>query len=224
MAIGLAHMLGYKLPMNFNLPYLAPNLVEFWRRWHITLSSWLRDYLFFPLGGSRGGFWRTGRNLFIVMTLCGLWHGATWPFVIFGMIQAVLLILHRLFKQWCAQHARLDAFLQSTPGTILRVACTLAIFSFTLVFVRSPTMDIVFRMYERMFAFEPGLSVKIAQFSLLCTVLVVLGASLLCLKDRWAKMSQRLPAPLLGMGYAAALTLALVLTPAAGKVFIYFQF
>src|SRR5262249_44096353 len=77
-ALGCAPMLGYHLAQNFNLPYFAPNIAEFWRRWHISLSSWLRDYLFFPLGGSRGGPWKTCRNYMITMTLCGLWHGAAW--------------------------------------------------------------------------------------------------------------------------------------------------
>ena len=77
MALGTAHMLGYKLALNFDMPYLSANVSEFWRRWHISLSSWLRDYLFIPLGGSRGGPWRTGRNLLITMTLGGLWHGAS---------------------------------------------------------------------------------------------------------------------------------------------------
>ena len=77
MALGSAHMLGYKLSINFNMPYLAANVSEFWHRWHISLSTWLRDYLFIPLGGSRGGEWRTVRNLMITMTLGGLWHGAS---------------------------------------------------------------------------------------------------------------------------------------------------
>src|ERR1019366_2012040 len=80
MALGAAHMLGYKLAPNFNMPYLAVNISEFWRRWHISLSTWLRDYLFIPLGGSRAGEWQTARNLMITMRLGGLWHGASWNF------------------------------------------------------------------------------------------------------------------------------------------------
>src|SRR2546421_7653302 len=85
MALGAAHMLGYKLAQNFNLPYLSANVSEFWRRWHISLSSWLRDYLYIPLGGGRGGRALVYRNLLLTMTLGGLWHGASWTFVAWGL-------------------------------------------------------------------------------------------------------------------------------------------
>ncbi len=98
MALGCAHMLGYKLTINFRMPYLAVNVSEFWRRWHISLSTWLRDYLFIPLGGSRGSGWMTARNLMITMTLGGLWHGANWTFVLWGVIHGVLLVSHRRFQ------------------------------------------------------------------------------------------------------------------------------
>ena len=97
MALGCAHLLGYKLTRNFNMPYLAANVSEFWRRWHISLSTWLRDYVFIPLGGSRGGRWRTARNLMITMALGGLWHGAGLHFIVFGFVQGVWLAVHRWF-------------------------------------------------------------------------------------------------------------------------------
>src|SRR6185312_8792171 len=92
MAIGLALMFGFHFPENFNRPYLAPSVTEFWRRWHMSLSKWLRDYLYIPLGGNRQGSLRTYANLFIVFAICGLWHGAAWTFVVWGMYQGVLLI------------------------------------------------------------------------------------------------------------------------------------
>ena len=95
MAIGLAHTLGFKLPMNFNMPYFAANIADFWRRWHISLSSWLRDYLYIPLGGSRGGSWATYRNLMLTMVLGGFWHGASWTFVFWGFFHGLLLAVHR---------------------------------------------------------------------------------------------------------------------------------
>lgn len=98
-AIGLAGLLGYYFPENFNQPYKADSLQDFWRRWHISLSSWLKDYLYRPLGGSRRGEWITKRNLFLVMLLAGLWHGAAWTFAIFGIIHGVWLLAERaLFK------------------------------------------------------------------------------------------------------------------------------
>jgi alginate O-acetyltransferase complex protein AlgI len=94
-ARGIAKLLGFELMLNFNLPYLARNPSDFWRRWHISLSTWLRDYLYIPLGGSRGGRGRTYRNLFLTMLLGGLWHGAAWTFVLWGAFHGVALIVHR---------------------------------------------------------------------------------------------------------------------------------
>jgi alginate O-acetyltransferase complex protein AlgI len=95
-ARGLGKCMGFEITINFNLPYFSTNPVEFWRRWHISLSSWLRDYLYIPLGGNRGGQWKTCRNLLITMFLGGLWHGAAWTFVLWGMYHGALLIGHRL--------------------------------------------------------------------------------------------------------------------------------
>ena len=95
-ARGVGRMLGYDLSLNFRLPYFATSPSEFWQRWHISLSSWLRDYLYIPLGGNRGGKWMTYRNLLITMLLGGLWHGAAWTFVIWGAYQGAILMLHRM--------------------------------------------------------------------------------------------------------------------------------
>jgi alginate O-acetyltransferase complex protein AlgI len=96
MAIGLGKMFGFKFPENFNYPYISRSMREFWRRWHISLSTWLRDYLYFPLGGSRKGASRTIVNLLIVFLLCGLWHGANWTFIVWGLWHGTFLILERL--------------------------------------------------------------------------------------------------------------------------------
>lgn len=95
MAIGLALMIGFHFPENFNYPYISQSITEFWRRWHITLSSWFRDYLYIPLGGNRAGPWKTYRNLIVVFFLCGLWHGASWTFVIWGLFHGVFLVVER---------------------------------------------------------------------------------------------------------------------------------
>jgi D-alanyl-lipoteichoic acid acyltransferase DltB (MBOAT superfamily) len=98
MAIGLARTLGFRLKENFNAPYVAQSLTDFWRRWHISLSTWLRDYLYLPLGGNRRGAARTYINLLVVMALGGLWHGASWNFVVWGIYHGLLLCLHRLWR------------------------------------------------------------------------------------------------------------------------------
>lgn len=96
MAIGLGKMFGFHLPENFNYPYISRSMREFWKRWHISLSTWLRDYLYIPLGGSRNGGSRTMANLLIVFLLCGLWHGANWTFVIWGLWHGLFLVLERV--------------------------------------------------------------------------------------------------------------------------------
>src|SRR5207245_6731269 len=137
MALGSAHLLAYKLAINFRAPYLAANIQEFWRRWHISLSSWMRDYLFFELGGSRGGGWRTARNLLLTMALGGLWHGASWTFVIWGLLHGGLLIAHRGVQAVCRRWSSLDGLLQSHAGTAARVATTFLTVSACWVFFRA---------------------------------------------------------------------------------------
>jgi alginate O-acetyltransferase complex protein AlgI len=97
MAIGAARILGFELPVNFRHPYRSRNVGEFWRRWHISLSSWLRDYLYIPLGGNRRGNYRTYANLLVTMALGGLWHGANWTFVLWGVFHGVMLMVHRFY-------------------------------------------------------------------------------------------------------------------------------
>lgn len=95
MAIGIGRMFGFRFPENFNYPYIADSVQNFWRRWHMTLSSWFKDYLYIPLGGNRRGAWITSRNLFTVFFLCGLWHGASWNFVAWGLYHGFFLTLER---------------------------------------------------------------------------------------------------------------------------------
>ncbi|MCI5217753.1 MAG: MBOAT family protein [Candidatus Electrothrix sp. LOE2] len=99
MAIGTSKMLGYEIPINFNWPYLATNINEFWRRWHITLSDWILEYLYIPLGGNRKGEGRTTLNLLITMSLCGLWHGASWNFVLWGSLHGIVLVVQRTWRK-----------------------------------------------------------------------------------------------------------------------------
>jgi D-alanyl-lipoteichoic acid acyltransferase DltB (MBOAT superfamily) len=102
-ARGIAKCLGFELALNFNLPYFAANPQEFWERWHISLSTWLRDYLYIPLGGNRGGKVSLYRNLMLTMIIGGLWHGAAWTFVLWGFYQGLILVAHRLMRPWLAR-------------------------------------------------------------------------------------------------------------------------
>ena len=96
MAIGLGFMMGFRFPKNFNHPYVAKSITDFWRRWHISMTSWFRDYVYFPLGGNRKGNFMTYRNLFLVFLVSGLWHGAAWTFVAWGMYHGLFLVIERL--------------------------------------------------------------------------------------------------------------------------------
>ena len=112
MAIGMGRMLGFELPQNFNFPYVAQSVTEFWRRWHMTLSQWFRDYLYIPLGGNRISPLRTYINLWVVFLLCGLWHGAAWTFVLWGAYHGAFLVLERAY---------LSKFLSSAPRLIRHI-------------------------------------------------------------------------------------------------------
>jgi alginate O-acetyltransferase complex protein AlgI len=224
MAIGSAHMLGYKLAKNFDLPYAAPNLADFWRRWHISLSSWLRDYVFLPLGGSRDGGWRTYRNLFVSFTLCGLWHGAAWPYVVFGVVQGLLMSGHRLWQQFCKTRTALDRLLTSPPGTALRIAVTFTTFCLTLVIFRAPTLAGGMEMLRNMFWRHAGGGHSLSLVALWLPALAILLAHLAASQHDWRRPFLALPSPVRGMAYALTLSFALLFNPGAETAFIYFQF
>jgi alginate O-acetyltransferase complex protein AlgI len=224
MALGCAHMLGYKLARNFNLPYLARNIAEFWHRWHISLSTWLRDYLFIPLGGSRGTTWKVCRNLMITMTLGGLWHGASWTFVVWGVLHGGLLVAHRGVRHLCRSRPRLDAVLSSLPGTLAGTALTFLCVALGWVFFRATTFGVAAEVLKRLFVLHAGQGPTLPSVGVWYTVLVVALCHFVAARGWWKWWEVRLPAPVLGFGYSAVLTLALVLAPATGKTFIYFQF
>jgi alginate O-acetyltransferase complex protein AlgI len=223
-ALGTAHLLGYRLSINFNLPYLAPNIAEFWRRWHMSLSSWLRDYLYIPLGGNRHGRIRTACNQLITMTLCGLWHGASWNFVLWGFVHGWWLAGHHMFRDFCKTRPRLDRLLQSRAGTALRVAGTFGGFLLTWVLFRAADVGSALGMLHRMFTPHPGLGEPIHVTGWAGLLAIVALGHWLGANDRWRRVVGALPAPALGVGYALLLMLALVLAPNNGQAFIYFQF
>jgi alginate O-acetyltransferase complex protein AlgI len=142
MAIGLGLMLGFVFPKNFNSPYLAESITDFWRRWHISLSTWLRDYLYIPLGGNRSGAVRTYVNLAMVMVIGGLWHGASWNFVVWGAMHGALLISER----WLGG----KPFYASAPRP-LRIGITFVLVLFTWVFFRAADLPSALRYMASMF-------------------------------------------------------------------------
>jgi alginate O-acetyltransferase complex protein AlgI len=224
MALGTAHMLGYKLAQNFNLPYLATNVAEFWHRWHMSLSTWLRDYLFIPLGGSRGGKARTARNLMVTMVLGGLWHGASWTFVFWGFLHGLLLVTHRAFADFCKPRPRLDGALQGVAGTMLRRVATFLAVCLCWVFFRATTFGTAWEMIRRLVVPHAGDGPPLPALSLWYTGALFIVCYVIAYNGLWKRVVTRLPAPVLGVGYAAAVALALLLAPGTTKTFIYFQF
>jgi D-alanyl-lipoteichoic acid acyltransferase DltB (MBOAT superfamily) len=142
-ARGSAQLLGFHFMVNFRQPYLSHRLQEFWRRWHISLSTWLRDYMYIPLGGSAGGEWKTSRNLLITMVLAGLWHGANWTFVVFGAIHGSVLAAERYFLP--AKAKQKDAALpQHFTGVFSLWAqriLTFNVFCLSLAFFRATSLS-----------------------------------------------------------------------------------
>jgi alginate O-acetyltransferase complex protein AlgI len=224
MAIGSAHLLGYKLAKNFNMPYLAPNISEFWRRWHISLSSWLRDYLFIPLGGSRGTTWQTNRNLLITMALGGLWHGSSWTFVAWGVMHGALLVVHRAFQTVSKRVGWTERLVRTMPGTAASVILTFLCVSIGWVFFRATTFAAAATLLHRMFVHHHGDAVPLQNSGLWYTLAVIAFCHALAQSGIWKKVAIRLPGPVLGFGYATILSFSLLLAPDAGKAFIYFQF
>lgn len=141
MAIGLAAMAGIKIKENFNSPYLSCSIKEFWRRWHISLSTWFRDYVYIPLGGSRCTKIKIYRNLLIVFILCGFWHGAQWTFLVWGLIHGTLLVFERVF---------LEEKLQKLPKIISRIYCLLALIIAWVVF-RADSLSDAWCYIQQMF-------------------------------------------------------------------------
>ena len=142
MAIGLGRLFGIRLPLNFNSPYKAIDIVDFWRRWHMTLSRFLRDYLYIPLGGNRRGLARRYANVMIVMLLGGLWHGSGWNFVVWGGLHGCFLALNRLWREWLAAILGMGGRVTAARGyRLASQALTLLAVVFAWAFFRAETFD-----------------------------------------------------------------------------------
>lgn len=146
MAIGLGLMLGLRLPENFASPYKATGIVDFWRRWHITLGAWLRDFLYIPLGGNRRGRLRQYANLFLTMLIGGAWHGAGWTFILWGALHGAMLSVNHLFRA-CARGTRLERLLGAAPGRLFCVLLTFLCIDLCWVVFRAPNLETALTMY-----------------------------------------------------------------------------
>jgi len=215
LAIGLALLLGYQLPENFNRPYLALSVQDFWRRWHMTLSRWLRDYLYIPLGGNRGGRLKTYRNLMITMLLGGLWHGAAWTFVLWGGIHGTALSVERFARE------RFPGFRLPTWAAWL---VTFNVVCVAWVFFRSPNLATAFDILGGL-----GLSGPSPLVTLPLVLLVVLAIAIQAVPRHWwydaeAWLVAR-PVAVQGLAVGAIIVAADAAVGQQGVApFIYYQF
>jgi len=168
MAIGMGKMLGFSFPENFNYPYISKSIKEFWRRWHITLSTWFRDYLYISLGGSRKGSLITYRNLLVVFFLCGLWHGASWNFVIWGLFHGIFLVLERIPVRTAGK--RIPVF--------IRHVYVLLVVMLAWVFFRSDNINQSLDYFAALFSFIPDNIYRIREV-LQADVIIMFFAGLL---------------------------------------------
>lgn len=227
-ARGCARLMGFDIMLNFRLPYFALNPSDFWRRWHISLSSWLRDYLYIPLGGNRKGAWRTNVNLLVTMLLGGLWHGAAWNFVIWGAFHGLLLIAYRPFTP-----RDLDAApRRGALGWARRGLAMLVMFNFTLigwVIFRSRSAEQVWEMLSRVgFGTTAGDGARLGTMEMVVPLLWVAGP-LLAVQivqhfTRDLMAPARLPALVKGPVYGFMLAIMAVYGVRESVEFIYFQF
>lgn len=218
MAIGLAAMAGFRFSENFNQPYLSTSIKDFWRRWHISLSSWLRDYVYIPLGGSRVPTYRIYVNLIIVFFLCGLWHGANMTFVIWGLYNGLFLILERLFS---------GNLLARVPKIITHIYAVLVVL-IGWVFFRADSLSQAFDFLSVMFGLSNLDKESICQAQLLNYIALVVGCIIVFLKLKQFNSSNTQEAVTHNYAYLVNFVLifvsVLVLYFGAQNPFIYFNF
>ncbi len=210
MARGVARLMGFNLILNFNNPYLATGLGEFWTRWHISLSSWFRDYVYIPLGGNRHGKWLTYRNLFITFFISGIWHGAAWTFVIWGSLHGLGVLITRELER--------SGFYRERVPKLLKQAGVFLFVSFTWIFFRAESLDDAWWIARRVLT-GVWQNPQIPALMLLLVLAVWLYE--FCYESRFR---QFLATGFLRVGLVVLMVLYLCLASSGGGAFIYFQF
>ena len=219
MAIATAGLLGYELGPNFNFPYFAANVAEFWHRWHISLSTWLRDYLYIPLGGSHGSTLFRYRNLMLTMLLGGLWHGASWRFVIWGGLHGLALVVHREWQR--RRPARWSR--PGIPGIAAGIVLTFAFWCVTMIFFRAQSLQDA-GLITSAALLGQGAGTQALSALYLGPLVGLAIAHALAYRRVLAGPWQRAPAWVFGLVYGAAVALALAFLNVDVRPFVYFQF
>lgn len=232
-ARGVSLLFKVSLPLNFDHPYNATNISNFWERWHISLSRWIRDYLYIPLGGSRGGATRTAWNLLLTMTIAGFWHGAGWPFIIWGAYHGFLLLFYHVLKPqrelWKAALGG-NAFGSVTYDQASRVL-TLLLTSIGWIWFRSPNLETGVQFFDKLARFttlfhEQALCVAKSDYTFFATMLllIVMCTSGPLFVSLCNKLFPDLPYWVKVQGASTALVLCYIFAGTETKPFIYFQF
>jgi D-alanyl-lipoteichoic acid acyltransferase DltB (MBOAT superfamily) len=210
MARGIAKVMGFNLILNFNNPYLAAGLGEFWTRWHISLSSWFRDYVYIPLGGNRGGTFNTYRNLVITFLVSGLWHGANWTFIIWGALHGLGIVVTRELER--------SAFYRDRVPRLCKQVGVFAFVSFAWIFFRASSTEDAWLIVQRIVTSgwrDPQMPVLMLALIALIWLYQFAYESKLrtALQSGWVRV-----------GLATAMLLYLWFCATGGGAFIYFQF
>ena len=216
-AKGCAFLLGFNIPKNFNAPFFTKTVSEFWRKWHVTLSSWLRDYIFIPLGGSRSSRSRIYFNLIVTFTLGGLWHGANWTFIFWGAFFGIILSLERILEE-----KKISICPKNYFGSSIKIFVVFSLFSFGFIFFRANSISDSFIILSKVFTLGPGTS-KL-DFSLLFPYFIFcFGIQYLEKYDHFPRFFIRWKNSILIIS-SIFLFILLGLYSGLGKEFIYFQF
>ncbi|HEY9676760.1 MAG TPA: MBOAT family O-acyltransferase [Drouetiella sp.] len=234
---GSAMLFGYHIPINFNLPFIADNMADFWKRWHISLSTWLRDYLFIPIGGSRGTKWQTNWNLFVTMALGGLWHGAAWNFVVWGIFHGVCLIVHREFVVLKEKLPQLKAVWDSKVFNLLSVFLTFNAVVVGCVFFGMNDIGMALNYVKKMVLLRPLFTameghhflVLKQEMPLVVPVVIAMTLTLLIANYPLGKLIEKrkfdgVPVPVKSLYWSALVVLMVTFMSNAAQPFIYFQF
>jgi alginate O-acetyltransferase complex protein AlgI len=226
LATGCAKWFGFELPLNFDFPYLSTSIADFWRRWHVSLSTWLRDYVYFSMGGNRQGNVRTYVNLLATMGLCGLWHGASFHYILWGFYNGILLMLHRLWDHWWSRQPGEGTFRKHPLYVFAAWLCTLWMVVVGFVMIRTPTWADFALICQSLF----GLGAEVAGARSFVPNWVPLLVGLVLAGHLFSGLRQMrcgfLPWPSVPRVavYVLIVALVVIFAPADTKPFIYFQF
>jgi len=225
LARGMGLLLGLELPENFSGPFLSRTVSEFWRRWHITLSTWLRDYIYIPLGGSRTNEWRSQLNLLVTFVAGGLWHGANYTFFVWGFTAGILLVIERMIASHTKLHSLITKWSQSkiTAAVLITtgVLYSYSAFLFGAAFFNAPDVTHTMTMFKRIIDQSAGIRTDTTM--ILAMTAVVFGFNYLQFRTKPISVRPQIAWPLLFIGSFVVIWLLGLYSP-GGQSFIYFQF